>query len=118
MPAIRREGRREIGSCLDCGAVVEAEMRRQAPTRIVRHECLARGCAFMSCSVTDRQDRMVRLDGAWYCTRHALVLVSKQLVSLYRAEGTADWSSICELIAETLPAIIERDEDQDLKSIE
>ena len=45
-------------------------------------------------------------DGPWYCPSHALLLVAKTLVLLYRVEGDADWSSMCELIAETLPDVI------------
>jgi hypothetical protein len=47
-------------------------------------------------------------DGPWYCPSHALLLVAKTLVLLYRVEGDADWSSISELIAETLPDVIRK----------
>lgn len=50
-------------------------------------------------------------DRPWYCPSHALLLVAKTLVLLYRVGGKADWSSICELIAETLPAVIRKVEE-------
>jgi hypothetical protein len=52
--------------------------------------------------------------GSWFCPVHALLMASSDLVSLYKAEGEADWKGISEVIAEALPDIIrkfERSED-------
>ena len=57
-------------------------------------------------------DPLVRFDdGAWYCPDHALLVTAKTLVTLYGVEGDADWSTICELIAETLPDVIRKVEE-------
>jgi hypothetical protein len=59
-------------------------------------------------------DRMVRHEsGAWHCPVHALLLAARHLVSLYRAEGEADWTAICEIIGETLPDIVAKTEHHD-----
>ena len=64
--------------------------------------------------MTELQDRMVQADhGAWFCPRHALLNIAKALLTLYRARGDADWSQICELIAETLPGVIAKVEAAD-----
>ena len=47
-------------------------------------------------------------DGTWYCPRHGLIVATRALVALHRAEGEADWSAISEMIAETLPEILRR----------
>ena len=57
--------------------------------------------------MTELHDRMVQADdGVWFCPGHALLNVAKTLLALYRTPGDADWSQICELIAETLPGVI------------
>jgi hypothetical protein len=50
---------------------------------------------------------MVRVQsGAWYCPNHELVLLARDLVSLYRAEGETDWTAISQIIREALPDVI------------
>ena len=74
-------------------------------------------CEYPGCRVTELQDRMVQADdGAWFCPRHALLNIAKALLTLYRVEGDADWSQICELIAETLPGVIAKAEAADGQS--
>jgi len=54
---------------------------------------------------------MARLtSGEWYCPRHGLLLAARDLVSLYRVEGDADWTAICEIIAERLPELVAKAE--------
>src|SRR5437016_4198861 len=54
--------------------------------------------------------------GAWFCPPHALLNIAKTLLTLYRAQGDADWSQICELIAETLPGVVAKAEAADGRS--
>ena len=77
------------------------------PARVLPHGCPARVCEYPGCRVTELHDRMVQADdGAWFCPRHGLLNAAKVLLTLYRAPGDADWSQICELIAETLPGVL------------
>jgi len=100
---------RAIGRCPDCGAAVEVEIQRPHPARVLPHACRGRACEYTGCPVTDLPDRMVQLDsGAGYCPRHGLLVATKTLVALYKVEGDADWSAICELIAEVLPDVIRK----------
>jgi hypothetical protein len=48
--------------------------------------------------------------GEWYCPSHGLLLAARDLVALYRAEGDADWTAICEIIAELLPDLVAKAE--------
>jgi hypothetical protein len=97
------------GRCPDCGASVEVEIRKPLPGRILPHGCPARACEYPACRVVELQERMFRYDdGTWYCPRHGLIVAARALVALYRAEGEADWSAICEMIGETLPEILRR----------
>lgn len=100
------------GRCPDCGEAVEVETRMHEPARVLPHGCLARVCEYPDCRIIALPEGMVRFDdGAWYCPSHALLTVGKTLVLLYRVEGDADWSGICELIAETLPEVIRKVEE-------
>ena len=97
------------GRCPDCGAAVEVEIRKPQPARIRPHGCPARACEHPGCQGVALQDRMVRGDdGTWHCPPHALIVAARSLVSLYHAEGEADWTAIAELIGETLPEILQR----------
>ncbi len=97
------------GRCSDCGAAVEVEVRKPLPGRVLPHGCPARACEYPACRVVELQERMFRYDdGTWCCPRHGLVVAARALVSLYRAEGEADWSAMSELIGETLPEILRR----------
>jgi hypothetical protein len=52
-------------------------------------------------------EEMVRFgSGAWYCPEHGLLLAAKDLISRYRVKGEADWSAICEIIADILPELV------------
>ena len=63
------------------------------------------------CRVKKPLDRMVRLaSGEWHCPNHGILLAAKDLVSLYGAEGGADWAAISEIIGEELPDLIARTE--------
>jgi hypothetical protein len=108
---VEDEPGRAMGRCRDCGAAVEVETRMHEPARVLPHGCPARVCEYPGCRVTELHDRMVQADdGAWFCPRHGLLNVAKVLLTLYRAPGDADWSQICELIAETLPGVIAKAE--------
>ncbi len=97
------------GRCPDCGAAVEVEIRKPLPGRVLPHGCPARACEYPACRVVELQERMFRYDdGTWYCPRHGLIVATRALVALYRAEGEADWSVVSELIGETLPEILRR----------
>jgi len=109
--AVEEEAGRAMGRCRDCGAAVEVETRMHEPARVLPHGCPARVCEDPGCRVTELHDRMVQADdGAWFCPRHGLLNAAKVLLTLYRAPGDADWSQICELIAETLPGVIAKAE--------
>jgi hypothetical protein len=52
-------------------------------------------------------DKMVQFPtGEWYCPPRGLLLAARDLVSLYRVEGGADWTAISEIIAELLPDLV------------
>lgn len=103
---------RAMARCPDCGEAVEVETRIHAPARVLSHGCPARVCEYPDCRIIALPEGMVRFDdGAWYCPNHALLVTAKTLVTLYRVEGDADWSMICELIAETLPDVIRKVEE-------
>jgi len=52
-------------------------------------------------------DGMIRFQsGEWYCPRHALLLVARQLVALYWAQGEANWTASSAILGETLPEVI------------
>lgn len=103
---------RAWGRCPDCGEAVEVETRLHEPARVLPHGCPARVCEYPDCRIIALPEGMVQFaDGPWYCPSHALLLAAKTLVLLYRVEGDADWSSICELIAETLPDVIRKVEE-------
>ena len=112
--AVEEEPGRAMGRCRDCGAAVEVETRMHEPARVLPHGCPARVCEYPGCRVTELQDGMVQADdGAWFCPRHALLNIARTLLTLYRVQGDADWSQICELIAETLPDVIAKVEAAD-----
>jgi hypothetical protein len=55
------------------------------------------------------EDEMIRLDDqAWYCPSHGLLVVTEDLVGLYRAPGDADWTLISEILGETLPGLLSK----------
>ena len=96
------------GRCPDCGEAVLVEVTKGKPGAVQLHGCKSRACVYPGCRVKELLDRMVQFAGGewWYCPRHGLLLVAQDLVSLYRAEGDADWTAISEIIGETLPDII------------
>jgi len=66
-----------------------------------------RACEYAQCQMERLPERMIRSpSGAWYCPDHALLLVARHLVALYRVDGDADWEAISEVIAEGLPDIL------------
>ena len=104
-PALRKT----IGRCPDCGNPVEVKLVTGRPGTILPHGCPVRVCEYPDCRMTRVQDEMVQRDeGAWYCPPHGLVAVVQNLVALYRVPGVADWNVICEIISETLPALLAR----------
>ncbi len=95
------------GRCPDCGAVVLIEPTPGTPATIPPHQCASRACEVERCRVRALMEEMVQFgSGAWYCPEHGLLLAAKDLVSHYRAEGEADWSAICEIIADILPELV------------
>ena len=98
-----------LGRCPDCGAAVLVTIRPGPPADIPPHGCPSRDCEQDGCRVKRPADEMVQFaSGGWYCPGHALLLAASDLVTLYRAEGAADWKGISEVIAEALPDIIEK----------
>jgi hypothetical protein len=80
---------------------------RGKPGEIAPHACSARACEYERCRVKLVMDEMVQFPSdEWYCPRHGLLLAARDLISLYRVEGDADWTAICEIIAELLPEIV------------
>src|SRR5437016_1086769 len=103
--------RQTQGRCPDCGAPVLVTLTRGKPGEIAPHACGTRYCEYKRCRVKALMDEMVQFPtGEWYCPRHALLLAARDLVSLYRVEGDADWTAICEIIAELLPEILAKTE--------
>lgn len=103
---------RAMGRCPDCGEAVEVEIRMHEPGRVLPHGCPARVCEYPGCRIIALPDGMVQFrDGPWYCPSHALLLLAKTLVLLCRVEGDAEWPSVRELIAATLPEVIRKVEE-------
>ncbi len=99
--------RQTQGRCPDCGALVLVTITPGRPAEIPPHPCDARACEYGGCRVRALMDEMVQFPaGEWYCPSHGLLLAARDLVSLYRVEGDADWTAICEIIAELLPALV------------
>ena len=99
--------RQTQGRCPDCGAPVLVTLTRGRPGEIAAHACRARYCEYERCRVKALMDEMVQFaTGEWYCPHHGLLLAARDLVSLYRVEGDADWTAICEIIAELLPELV------------
>ena len=95
------------GRCPDCGAVVLIEQTPGTPATIPPHQCASRACEYERCRVRALTEEMVQFGcGAWYCPEHGLLLAAKDLVSRYRVAGEADWTVICEIIAEILPELV------------
>ncbi len=102
-----------LGRCPYCGESVTVELHEGQPGKILEHRCRARGCEYPNCSVTALREEMVPVaSGEWFCPGHGLLVVAKDLVSLYRAEGEADWTAISEIIGETLPDLVTKAEAQ------
>lgn len=99
--------RQTHGRCPDCGAAVPVTLVRGKPGEIAPHACGARACEYERCRVKRLMDEMVQFPtDEWYCPRHGLLLAARDLVSLYRVEGDADWTAICEIISELLPQLV------------
>jgi hypothetical protein len=99
------------GRCPDCGEWVVIIVRESMPADIPPHDCRARECEAPACRVMRWTEEMVRVaSGAWYCPVHALLLAAKDLVTLYRVEGEADWTRISEILAEELPQLVPKAE--------
>ena len=95
------------GRCSDCGAAVLIEQTPGTPATIPPHPCASRACEYERCRVRALMEEMVQFgSGAWYCPEHGLLLAAKDLVSRYRVAGEADWTVICEIIAEILPELV------------
>ena len=98
---------RTLGRCPDCGAPVDVLIAEGRPGEISPHDCPSRRCEYPRCRKKGLVDEMVAFRGGeWTCPEHGLLLTTKELVSLYRAEGDADWTAISEIIAEILPDLI------------
>jgi hypothetical protein len=92
------------------------EVTADEPGKILEHGCDARACEYPGCAVNSLQEGMVQFAGGkWYCPDHGLLLAAKDLVSLYRAEGDADWTAISEIIGETLPDVLVKAEAQEAR---
>ncbi|MGH7342655.1 MAG: hypothetical protein ACREKH_19390 [Candidatus Rokuibacteriota bacterium] len=103
--------RQTEGRCPDCGAPVLVTITRGRPAEIPPHACGARACEYEGCPVRALMDEMVQFPaGEWYCPNHGLLLAARDLVSLYRVEGDADWTAICEIITELLPELVAKAE--------
>ncbi len=103
--------RKTQGRCPDCGAPVLVTITRGSPAEIPPHACGARACEYEGCRVRALMDEMVRFPaGEWYCASHGLLLAARDLVALYRVEGDADWTAICEIIGELLPELLAKAE--------
>lgn len=99
--------RQAHGRCRDCGTAVLVTITRGKPAEVPPHACTARACEYERCRVKLLMDEMVQFPtGEWYCLSHGLLLAARELVSLYRVEGDADWTAICEIIAELLPELV------------
>lgn len=97
------------GRCPDCGEWVRIIPCERQPAEIPPHGCRARTCEYPDCRVTRFMDEMVQTPaGTWYCPKHGLFCAVTDLISLYRREGEADWTAICEIIGEQLPEIVKK----------
>ena len=95
------------GRCPDCGEAVLIERTPGIPAKIPPHQCGSRACEYERCRVRTLMEEMVQFgSGAWYCPEHGLLLATKDLISHYRVAGEADWSAICEIIADILPELV------------
>ena len=95
------------GRCPDCGEVVLIEPTPGSPATIPPHQCGSRACEDERCRVRALMDEMIQFgSGAWYCPEHGLLLAAKELISHYRVAGEADWTAICEIIADILPELV------------
>jgi hypothetical protein len=100
-----------LGRCPDCGESVTVELREGQLGEILEHGCQARACEYPACSVTALRDEMVQFaSGEWFCPGHGLLVATKDLVSLYQAEGEPDWTAISEIIGEMLPDVVAKAE--------
>ena len=98
---------RTQGRCPDCGASVDVSIVGGQPGEISPHSCPSRRCEYPRCRKKGLVEDMVGFpDGEWTCPEHGLLLATKGLVSLYRAEDDADWTAISEIIAEIPPGIV------------
>jgi len=99
--------RKTLGRCPDCGESVLVTLNPGRPGTIGPHGCRSRLCQQPGCAVKGFPETMFRVEsGEWYCPTHALHLAARDLVTLYRAEGEADWTAISEVIDEVLPEVI------------
>src|SRR5436309_4270957 len=99
--------RQTEGRCPDCVALVLVTLTARRPAEIPPHACRARACEYERCQVRALMGEMVQFpDGEWYCPSHGLLLAARDLVSLYRVEGDADWTAICGIITELLPELV------------
>jgi hypothetical protein len=99
--------RRTWGRCPHCGESVMVEVTADEPGKILEHGCDARACEYPGCAINLLKEEMVQFAGGeWYCPDHGLLLAAKDLVSLYRAEGDADWTAISEILGDTLPGVV------------
>ncbi len=102
---------RTQGRCPHCGESVMVEVTKGQQGEILEHRCQARACAYSGCRVLTLRDEMVRFaPGKWYCPSHGLLVLAKDLVSLYRVEGDVDWTAISEILGEGLPDIVAKAE--------
>jgi hypothetical protein len=106
--------RQTQGRCPDCGAPMLVTITRGRPAEIPPHACGARSCEYEGCRVGALMEEMVQFPaGESYCASHGLLLAARDLVALYRVEGEADWTAICEIIAELLPELLAKAEMRD-----
>lgn len=95
---------KQLGRCPVCSKAVLVDVSEGKRGVVTLHGCRSRECVYPGCRVKEPLDRMVQFaSGEWYCPNHGLLLAAKDLVSLYRAEGGADWTAISEIIGEVLP---------------
>ncbi len=103
-----------LGRCPHCGKSVTVNIIEGQPGEILPHACGSRACEYEGCQARALMEEMVQFNSEeWYCPHHALLLAAKDLVSLYRAEGDADWTVISEIIGETLPDLVTKAETQE-----
>ena len=69
----------------------------------------SRICEYPGCTSEENLEAMTQLAGGeWFCIPHALLAAARDLVALYRVEGEADWTTISEILGETLPRLVEQ----------